>query len=546
MVFYINVVFFLFSFPIIYSFLILSMEVKNVDDCIRKIDLVGQTNLYERGENITCDHLKGKNLDYNKPIFEPIPYEIGQKIKIIIGDEGIGECYFKMDISVNNKIINESDMKFWTCDNCNNYGFNYEENYLSCYQNKMKEPNDYIFYFKINSLNDLDIQTSEYLYYFNNTNDIFLISFDFNNAMHLLDLYSVDKLYAKNSEGNIITPFYKYIYYKLFFEEYKIYNGKFIGSDDSNNDIELNEDTYSRIFENKNLRYVLSEEEKENRGIHLKIKIGIYNNQKKLISELQDFNFFICFEIYFCGDNGKCSCDLVESEINEDYLIGKAYIKLKIKGKGINRIFYSRDQEFDSYFIPPNEVIINNVKKNYVNYEYDFINDINNVILIWNDPVNNIQPLFYGCSNITEVDLSYFDSSSLLYIGGLFKYCSSLTYVNFTNFNTDQVQIMRYMFSGCDSLKSLDLSNFNTESVTDMKYMFHNCNNLHYLNLKNFKQKENLDYTGIFDGIPNNIIVCINEEKAPSIYQLIINLENSYIDCSDDWFINNNILCKKF
>ena len=124
----------------------------------------------------------------------------------------------------------------------------------------------------------------------------------------------------------------------------------------------------------------------------------------------------------------------------------------------------------------------------------------------------------------------------------MFQYCSSLTYVNFTNFNTDQVQIMHSMFSGCNSLKSLDLSNFNTESVTDMKYMFHNCNNLHYLNLKNFKQKENLDYTGIFDGIPNNIIVCINEEKAPSIYQLIINLENSYIDCSDDWFINNNIL----
>ena len=282
----------------------------------------------------------------------------------------------------------------------------------------------------------------------------------------------MNHLYSKNSEGDIITPFYNYIYYKLFFEEYKIHNGKFIGSDDSNNDIELNENTYSRIVENKNLRYVLSEEEKENRGIHLKIKLGIYNNQKKLVSELQYFNFFICLINYFTCNNGKCSCDLVESEINEDYLNEKSYIKLKIKGKGINRIFYAKDKEFDSYFIPPNEVIINNVKKNYVNYEYDFINDINNVILIWNDPVNNIQPLFYGCSNITEVDLSHFDSSSLENTGRLFQFCSSLTYVNFTNFNTEHVEYMHNMFQECYSLKSLDLSNFNTQSVVDINCMF--------------------------------------------------------------------------
>ena len=37
---------------------------------------------------------------------------------------------------------------------------------------------------------------------------------------------------------------------------------------------------------------------------------------------------------------------------------------------------------------------------------------------------------------------------------------------------------MAGMFSGCSRLTSLDVSNFNTENVTDMSYMFDGCSNL--------------------------------------------------------------------
>jgi len=42
------------------------------------------------------------------------------------------------------------------------------------------------------------------------------------------------------------------------------------------------------------------------------------------------------------------------------------------------------------------------------------------------------------------------------------------------------------MFSGCSSLTSLDLSSFNTENVTNMGAMFYNCSRLTNLNLYNF------------------------------------------------------------
>ena len=83
-----NFILLIFAFQRINSFLIISMIVKKVDDCIRKIDLDEKINLYVRN-NITCDHFRGENLDYNKPIFAPIPYGLGQKIRIEVGDNGI-------------------------------------------------------------------------------------------------------------------------------------------------------------------------------------------------------------------------------------------------------------------------------------------------------------------------------------------------------------------------------------------------------------------------------------------------------------------------
>ena len=247
-------------------------------------------------------------------------------------------------------------------------------------------------------------------------------------------------------------------------------------------------------------------------------------------------------EGYYLDKSDENNYMYKKCEINEDYLYGKSYIKLKIKNKGKNRVFYARDKEFPSSFIPPNEVIINNCRQTDVQYEYEFQNENNIIILIWYEPLDCLHTAFYQCSNITEVDLSHFDSSSLSNIGGLFQHCGSLIYVNLTNFNTEKVKVFQFMFRGCTSLKSLDLSEFKTAKVYDMKYMFDNCKNLHYLNLKNFEENNKLDYTDIFIGIPNNIIVCINEIKAPNLYLLIKNLEGAYIDCSDDWFIKNNIL----
>ena len=76
----------------------------------------------------------------------------------------------------------------------------------------------------------------------------------------------------------------------------------------------------------------------------------------------------------------------------------------------------------------------------------------------------------------------------------MFSGCSSLTSLNLSNFNTNNVNNMSHMFSNCSSLTSLNLSNFNTNNVTDMRSMFYNCSSLTSLDTKDekiLKQRKN-------------------------------------------------------
>lgn len=70
-----------------------------------------------------------------------------------------------------------------------------------------------------------------------------------------------------------------------------------------------------------------------------------------------------------------------------------------------------------------------------------------------------------------------------------FSQCKNLTEVYGSNLVTnktfEKVTDMSYMFSGCSGLTSLDISNFNTSSVTAMSYMFTDCANLKSLQLSN-------------------------------------------------------------
>ena len=123
----------------------------------------------------------------------------------------------------------------------------------------------------------------------------------------------------------------------------------------------------------------------------------------------------------------------------------------------------------------------------------------------------NMINMFDGCESLKKLDLSGFTTSNVEYMASMFSDCSSLESIDVTGFDmgnvkyisnmfrdltvetidvsgwdTSKVMDMGGLFSGCKNLKALDLSGFNTENVTDMGSMFYNCESLTFLDLSSF------------------------------------------------------------
>ena len=154
--------------------------------------------------------------------------------------------------------------------------------------------------------------------------------------------------------------------------------------------------------------------------------------------------------------------------------------------------------------------------------------------------------MFSGCSKLSSINLFNFDTTKVTNMNFMFRHCSSLSSLNLFNFDTSKVSKMGYMFQGCSQLSSLNLSNFDTSKVIDMDYMFSGCSQLAYLNLKNFIENNSLHYSGIFNGVPDNIVICLNE-SSNIILNEIKNKKCYDIDCSDNYnqkkIVNKTDIC---
>ena len=156
-------------------------------------------------------------------------------------------------------------------------------------------------------------------------------------------------------------------------------------------------------------------------------------------------------------------------------------IHIIINKEGNSQIF-SHSKCSENSFINPDKIYINGDEKTNIKNDYDLVDTINNITLFWNNEINSTACLFSGCKDISEIDLSDFNSSELMFIHGMFWNCESLTSINFMNFNTSKVLDMHFTFNNCQKLKDLNMSNFDTSSVTNMKSMFFDCFSLVSLN----------------------------------------------------------------
>ena len=147
--------------------------------------------------------------------------------------------------------------------------------------------------------------------------------------------------------------------------------------------------------------------------------------------------------------------------------------------------------------------------------------------------VTSMAKLFYGCSELTNIDLSNYNTENVTDMSGMFYFCNSLTNINLSNFNTGNVTDMSFMFKDCSSLTSLDLSSFNTENVTDMNNMF-GGGNLTSLDVSYFNTENVTNMCGMFGGCSSLTNIDLSNFNTENV----TNMAGMFIGCSSLIYID--------
>ncbi len=125
--------------------------------------------------------------------------------------------------------------------------------------------------------------------------------------------------------------------------------------------------------------------------------------------------------------------------------------------------------------------------------------------------------------DVTEIDLSHFDTSKVKNLGWLFEYDYDLLSLDLSTFDTSNVTNMKYMFYCNYSLSSVDISSFDTSKVTDMSQMFASASGLQSLDVSSFDTANVTDMSGMFQdlkSLSNLDVSGFNTSKVTDMSQM--------------------------
>lgn len=116
--------------------------------------------------------------------------------------------------------------------------------------------------------------------------------------------------------------------------------------------------------------------------------------------------------------------------------------------------------------------------------------------------VKTMANMFSSMISLLSLDLTTFDMSNVTSMYDMFSFCKKVKQIKFSEtVDTSKVETMYGLFMCCFELSDLDVSHFNTKNVKNFSYMFNGCLGLTSLSLTNFDTSSCENFDGMFSGM---------------------------------------------
>ncbi|MBR5407562.1 MAG: Ig-like domain-containing protein [Lachnospiraceae bacterium] len=169
----------------------------------------------------------------------------------------------------------------------------------------------------------------------------------------------------------------------------------------------------------------------------------------------------------------------------------------KVKPMNIQGIFYGCDET--------SQLVIKGLDTSEAKVFSTMFHDCENLSYLdlhWINTSNatDLSGMFSGCSMLRDIDLKYIDTSNATNLSSMFYGCSMLRDINLKNLDTSNATDLHGMFYACKMLNSIDVSGFDTSNVTNFNSMFRGCSNINALDLSNFDTHNATNLSSMFSG----------------------------------------------
>ena len=129
----------------------------------------------------------------------------------------------------------------------------------------------------------------------------------------------------------------------------------------------------------------------------------------------------------------------------------------------------------------------------------------------------SISYVFYDCIELTQLDLSNWDTRNVQYMIGTFDGCTKLTEINCSRWNTSKVYNMQLAFYNCKSLQTIPVRDWDTRGLCYMDKAFANCESLTNLDVSKWDTSKVVEMTNVFNRCSSLTTLDVSKWKTSNV-----------------------------